>query len=163
MASLKYGCITPNPKGRTYPVAASQFFPHASGGFVYLDSSGHITMALTATTTLFGYCEAPAGRGAGTSDSHWKSSATAAADKLFVITDESAEFVVPADDTVTAAMAGNACDLLGVNDGTVQQADVGTSTTDVLRVQGVATDFGSGFAATDAVVKINPAKRQSDT
>ena len=163
MASLKYGCITPNAKGRTYPVAASQYFPHASGGFVYLDGSGHATMALTATATLFGYAEAPAGRGAGSSDSWWLSSATAGADKVHVITDLSAMFCVPATTTVTAAMAGNAADIIGVNDGTVQQADTDTSTTDVLLVQGVATDFISGAAATDAIVKINPAKIQADT
>jgi hypothetical protein len=164
MASLKYGCISPNPKGREYPVAASQYFPHASGAFVYLDGSGHVTMAITATATLFGYAITPAGRGAGASDSYWLSSATAGADKLFVITDlANALFAVPATTTVTAAMAGNAGDIVGVNDGTVQQADTDTSTTDVLLVQGVATDFGAGYAATDAVVKINPLKVQADT
>src|SRR5512147_500556 len=115
---LKYGCITPNPKGRTYPVAASQYLAHNGGGFVYLDGSGHVTLALTATATIFGWCDAPVGLGAAAAGSaYWKSSATAGADQLFVITDIDAEFCLPADDTVTAAMAGNACDLLGVNDG----------------------------------------------
>ena len=163
MASLKYGCITPNAKGRTYPVAASQYFPHASGGFVYLDGSGHVTMALTATTTLFGYVEGPAGRGAGSSDSYWLSSATAGADKVFVITDANAEYLVPATTTVTAAMAGNAGDLIGVNDGTVQQADVDTADTNVIIIQKQATEVVAGCAATDVIVKINPAKVQQDT
>ena len=163
MASLKYGCITPNAKGRTYPVAASQKFKHEGGGFVHLDASGHVTLSLTATGTLFGFVEAPAGKGAGSDAAVWQSSATAGADKVHVITDRDAEFVVPADASVAASDAGNACDLIGVNDGTAQQADIGTSTTDVLIIQKQATEIGAGFAATDVVVKINPAKIQSDT
>ncbi len=162
MASLKYGCITPNAKGRMYPVAASQYFYHEGGAFVYLDSSGHVTLALTATATLFGYAIAPAGVGAGAAGSaYWLSSATAGADEIFVITDKDAEFFVPADDTATAAMAGNACDIVGVNDGSAQTVDVGTSSTDVLIFQKRGLDYG-GVAAS-AIVKINPAKTQADT
>lgn len=162
MSHMKYGCITPKAKGRTYPVAASQYFRHNGGGFVYLDGSGHVTLALTATATLLGYVEAPAGVGAGAAGSaYWKSSATAGADKVFVITDPNAEFMVPADDTVTAAMAGNACDLIGVNDGTAQTADVGTSSTDVLIIIKRGLDLGG--SSTDAVVRINIAKQQADT
>lgn len=161
---LKYGCITPNASGRTYPVAASQYFHHNGGGFVHLDGSGHVTLSLTATGTIFGWADAPVGVGAGAAGSaYWLSSATAGADKLFVVTDKNAEFIVPADATVTAAMAGNACDLLGVNDGTAQQADVGTSTTDILIIQGRAMDYASGMATTDALVKVNELKRQTDT
>lgn len=162
--SMKYGCITPNVKGREYPVAASQKFTHASGAFVHLDGSGHVTLSLTATATIFGYAIAPQGVGAAAAGSaYWQSSATAGADKIFVITDLDAEFVVPADDTVTVAMAGNACDIVGVNDGTPQTADVGTSSTDVLLIQGVATKMGSMYAATDAIVKRNHLKVQADT
>ena len=158
---LKYGCITPNPKGREYPVAASQFFSHTGGGFVYLDGSGHITLALSATATLKGYVEDPNGKGAGASDSYWKSSATAGADKLFVITDPDAEFLVPASTTVTDAMAGNVYDLIGVNDGTAQYVDLATSTTDMVAIVKKGSDYGGG--TTDAVVKINPLKYQADT
>ena len=164
MASLKYGCINPSPKGREYPVAATQKFKHEGGAFVYLDGSGHVTLVATATATIFGYAIIPAGVGAAAAGSaFWQSSGTAGADKLFVITDDDAEFIIPADDTVTVAMAGNACDIVALTDGTAQVADVGTSTTDVLRIQGVATKYGSMYAATDAIVKMNPAKRQSDT
>lgn len=165
MASLKYGCITPNVKAREYPVAASQQFKHEGGAFVHLDSSGHVTLTLTATATIFGYvASVPAGLGSGSTAGVWISSATAGADKLLVIpVSEGAEFIVPADDTVTASMAGNACDLVAVNDGTAQVADVGTSTTDVLLIQGPATKYGSMYAATDAIVKVNPAKVQADT
>lgn len=161
---LKYGCITPNAKGRSYPVAASQYFNHNSGGWVYLDGSGHITNALTATATIFGWVDAPVGTGAGAAGSaYWKSSATAGADSLFVVTDKNAQFIMPADDTVTVAMAGNACDLVSVNDGTVQTADVGTSTTDVLIIQCKASTIAAGMAVTDVVVMLNEAKRQTDT
>lgn len=167
MASIKYGCITPNIKGREYPVAASQYFVHDGVNAVYLDGSGHVTLALTATATLKGVAIVPKGRGAGSSDSYWKSSATAGADKLFVITDLEAEYLLPAggtaigDTTVTAAMAGNACDLVAVNDGTATFVDVDTSSTDVFLIQAPGINYGG--AATDVVVKINPAKTQADT
>lgn len=161
MASIKYGCITPNVVGREYPVAASQYFRHDGVNAVYLDGSGHVTLALTATATLKGIAVVPKGRGAGSSDSYWLSNATAAVDKVFVITDLGAEYLLPADDTVTAAMAGNACDLISVNDGTATTVDVGTSSTDVFLIQAQGINYGG--AATDVVVKINPAKVQADT
>lgn len=161
MASIKYGCITPNVVGREYPVAASQYFYHDGVNAVYLDSSGHVTLALTATATLKGIAVVPKGRGAGSSDSYWLSNATAGVDKIFVITDPNAEYLLPADATVTAAMAGNACDLISVNDGTATQVDVGTSLTDVFLIQAQGINYGG--AATDVVVKINPAKVQADT
>lgn len=161
MASIKYGCITPNVVGREYPVAASQYFRHDGVNAVYLDGSGHVTLALTATATLKGVAVVPKGRGAGSSDSYWLSNATAAVDKVFVITDLGAEYLLPADDTVTAAMAGDACDLISVNDGTATTVDVGTSSTDVFLIQAQGINYGG--AATDVVVKINPAKVQADT
>jgi len=161
MASIKYGCITPNVTGREYPVAAAQYFRHDGVNAVYLDGSGHVTLGLSATATLKGIAIVPKGRGAGTSDNYWKSSATAAADSVFVITDLEAEYLLPADDTATAAMAGNACDLISVNDGTATTVDVGTSTTDVFLIQAAGTKYGG--TTTDVVVKINPAKVQADT
>lgn len=163
MASIKYGCLNPIAKTVEYPVAASQYFRHEGGSFVHLDSSGHVTLSLTATATLFGFAIPPTGRGAGASDAYWLSSATAGTDKIPVVMAlEGENFLVPADDTATAAMAGNACDLIGVNDGTAQTADVGTSTTDVLLIQKAGTYHASG-STTDVIVKINPAKVQADT
>lgn len=161
---MKYGCIKGNISSKQYPVAASQYFHRNGGAFVYLDASGHVTLALTATATLFGYAIAPQSPNAvsaGSSSDYWKSSATAGADYVSVITDLNAEFLVPADATAAASDAGNACDLIGVNDGTVQQADIGTSSTDVLRIVGPGTAVGG--ASTDVVVRFNPAKMQSDT
>ncbi|MCR4308035.1 MAG: hypothetical protein NUV80_05735 [Candidatus Berkelbacteria bacterium] len=163
MASLKYRCITPGAKTEMRPVAASQYFYHNGINFVYMDGSGHLTLALTATATLYGWALVPAGRGAGTSDLYWKSSATAGADVIPVITvGEGAQFILPADDTATQAMIGNACDIIAVNDGTATTVDVGTSSTDVLLITGIGTTIAGG-AATDVIVKMNPAKVQADT
>lgn len=161
MASPLYGCISPSPRVREYPVAASQYFRHNGVNAVYLDGSGHVTLALTATATLKGFAIVPQGRGAGTSDNYWLSSSSAGQDKIMVIVDTDAEILAPADDTVTQAMAGNACDLIAVNDGTATTVDVGTSSTDVFLIQALGSKYGG--AATDVVVKMNPAKVQADT
>lgn len=158
----KYGCITGIPRSKMYPVAASQFINRTTGAFIYMDGSGHVTTAITATQKLFGYVGCPAGRGAGTSDDYWKSSATAGADELPVIRlSRELEFLMPADDTPTIAQVGDACDLVSVNDGTAQQIDVGTSTNDVFLIQDIGTKAGG--STTDVIVKMNPAEIQIDT
>ncbi len=165
MASLKYRCLKLNPKIVEVPVAASQYFYHNGINLVYLDSNGRAALALTATATLYGYAIVPKGRGAGASDAYWLSSATEGKDKIAVIPisgNEDATFLLPADDTVTAAMKGNACDIIAVNDGTATTVDVGTSSKDVLIIEDVGTSVAGG-SATDVVVKFNPAKVQADT
>ena len=164
MASRKYGVLNAGHKSQMLPVAASQFFYHNGVNAVYLDGSGHVTLAVTATATLYGIAVVPGGMGAGTSNDYWKSSATAGKDKIPVIpVSENAVFLLPSDDTVTQAMAGNACDLIAVNDGTATTVDVGTSSTDVFLIKGRGVDYVSDAAATDVVVQINPAKQQADT
>ena len=160
MAHPLYGAIN-CAETKEYPVAASQYFRHAGINFVYLDGSGNVTLALTATATLLGMAIVPKGKGAGADANYWLSSATAGADKLAVVVDPNAKYLVPADDTVTAAMKGNACDIVAVNDGAATTVDVGTSTTDVLIIVDQGINYGG--AATDVVVKINPAKVQADT
>jgi hypothetical protein len=168
MASIKYGPLDPSPKTKEYPVAASQYFYHEGIAFVYLDSSGNLTKAITATTTLFGWAIVPKGRGAGSSDLYWLSSATAGADKIpVVLASDNYEFLVPGIITVTAAMTGGAWDLLGVNDGsqtlaTGEAADFDTSSTDVLILNDLGVNRNSKAAITDGVVIINPAKIQAD-
>lgn len=164
MASVKYGCLHPAPKTVELPVAASQYFYHNGVNAVYLDGSGLVTLALTATGSLYGWAVVPKGRGAGTSDNYWLSSATAGADKIQVVkADEGYEFLFPADDTVTAAMRGNACDLIAVNDGTATTVDVGTSSNDVFIIQDLGTNRVAKASATDVVVKFNPSEIQKDT
>lgn len=164
MASIKYGCLHPHPETIELPVAASQYFYHNGVNAVYLDSNGLVTLALTATSTIYGIAVVPKGRGAGSSDNYWLSSATAGKDKIPVIPATAGlSFLLPADDTVTAAMRGNACDLIAVNDGTATTVDVGTSSTDVFIIQDLGTNVKADASATDVVVKINPAKVQADT
>lgn len=163
MASLKYGCLDPSPKTKEYPVAASQYFYHNGINVVYLDGSGNVTLALTATASVLGVAIVPKGRGAGTSDNYWLSSSTAGKDKIAVIDAlDGYEFLLPADDTVTAAMRGNNCDLIAVNDGTATTVDVGTASTNIFIIVDLGTNVKANAAATDVVVKFDPARRQSD-
>lgn len=166
MASLKYGCITPHPVIKELPVAASQYFYHNGVNAVYLDRSGHVTLGLTATATLYGFAVVPKGMGAGTSANYWLSSATAGKDKIGVITvadNPSAKFLLPNDTTATAAMLGNACDLVAVNDGTATYVNSSASSTDVFLVEDYGSNPTINAAATDIVVRINPAKVQANT
>jgi len=163
MASLKYGLLKPlGTPTVEVGVAASQFFYHNGVNLVYLDGSGHATLALTATATVYGVAIVPNGMGAGTSFDYWKSSATAGADKIHVIpVSAGATFVFPADTTVTEAMKGNACDLVAVNDGSATYVNTSASSTDIFLIEGIGTEVG--LAVTDVIVKINPAKVQADT
>lgn len=160
----KLGCINGVHRSKEYPVAASQKFNRTGGAFVYLDGSGHVTLALSATATLFGYAVVPQGIGSGlgTDSAVWQSSATAGADRIPVITDLNAEFLVPTAGAVTAAMAGNAVDIVGVNDGTQQTCNEAAGSTDVLIIQGRGMDLAGATTTSFAVVKRNPAKNQAD-
>jgi hypothetical protein len=165
MASLKYRCLMePDDLNIvTLPVAASQYFNNTGASWVYLDSSGNVTLALSATATLYGWAIVPTGQGAGTSNSYWKSSATAGADTIQVIPVNTAlRFLVPnAGTAVAQSDLGNTCDMVAVNDGTVQSANVGTSSTKVFIVDGLGTDVAGGTTG-DVIVKVNPAKIQAD-
>ena len=164
MAHLRYGCLDPAPITKEYPVAATQYFRHDGPNFVYLDSDGRVALALAATATLFGYAIVPKGMGAGTSADYWLSSATEGADKIAVVApDQGYNFLCLGNTTATAAMAGNACDLDAVNDGTAYLVQLATSSTDVLIIQGRGVDFKDDAGTSDVVVKINPAKIQADT
>lgn len=166
MAHYKYG-ILDMKKYRSImkPVAASQYFRHNGINLVYLDSNGRVTLALTATATLFGFVVPPKGMGAGTSEDYWLSSSTAGADKIAVYPfalNPNMALMLPADATVTEAMAGNSCDIIAVNDGTATTVDVGTSSTKVLIILGKGSDFKVEAGTADVVVTANPAKIQAD-
>jgi hypothetical protein len=155
MASLKYRCLTPNVQVEEHAVAASQKFYHEGGAFCYLDSSGHVTVAVTATTTLYGWVLVPQGQGLSGDDSYWQSSATAGASKVQVIVDEDARFLAPLDDDITIANLGDALDVvLTTADGSQQLLDVGTTDNDVARIVGLGTSLKGGTVS-DAIVKIH--------
>jgi hypothetical protein len=164
MASSKYGCITPGAHSQMLPVAASQYFYHNGVNAVHLDSSGLVTLSLTATATLYGIAIVPAGMGAGSSNSYWKSSAAAGADQIAVIpVSEQARFLIPTDATITRAThAGNAYDLVAVNDGSATYLTASFSTTNVFIIDAPGTDIDAAYT-TDAIIKLNPATVQADT
>ena len=164
MASLKYGQLNPSATNtKILPVAASQYFYHNGVNAVYLDGSGNVTLALTATATLYGVAIVPTGMGAGTDPLVWKSSATAGADKIPVIPiSDDDEFIFPSDGTVVAGDRGNACDLAAVNDGTATYVTRATDSTKVFIIQDLATNRVSNALATDIIVKLNIAKQQAD-
>jgi hypothetical protein len=154
---IKYGWVSGGRQGREYKVAASQYFNRLGGHFVYADTAGNITLAVSTTTTLLGWAEVPkdaAGKSA------WMSSSTAGADKVFVITDPTAIYAIPGAAAVNATQIGNACDIVMTNAtyALLQSANVGTTSTDVLRIEGFPE-----YSATVALVKINYAKFQADT
>lgn len=162
MARLKYGAeFEGGPLPRSQPFAASQIFHEKGGALVYADGSGYMTGALTATATLFGWAllgfgyAAPGITGAAGARILTTSS-TAGADSHPVKPLSGADvFWMPPDATPTQASVGNACNIIGVNDGTKQVADIGTSTTDVLRIV--------GQDGADVLVMVNTGKLQADT
>jgi len=123
--------------GSYLPMAASQYFRFNSGAFGYLDSSGHFTGNITATQNIWGWALTPKSVAASSALAYWTSSSTAAADELFIIHSISTVFAMPTlDSTYAAARVGELCDLIAVNDGTGQTANVGTNTQDILRIVG---------------------------
>jgi hypothetical protein len=154
-----------------YPVAASQLIQFVGGSLVYADASGHMTLALTATTTLFGWAKAPKSAQYGSSaasNGYWTSSSTAGLDKILVYpfaVNGDMLFKMPTILLATstglcvAARVGETVDIVGVNDGTRQYAVPGTNTTDVLQFVALCED-GDTDAAYFAV---NKAKVQADT
>lgn len=166
MAHVKYGVIS-RAKHRMIllPVAASQYFRHDGINFVYLDANGRVTLALTATATLFGIAKVPSGMGAGSNPNYWLSSSTAGADYIHVypfILNPNMTMLLPANATVTEAKRGDTCDIIAVNDGTPTTVNIGVNTTKVLIILGRGIDYKQNADPTDVVVTVNPAKIQAD-
>lgn len=110
MAELAMGWREGPGKGKEYPVAASQYFHRRGGHFVYVDSSGNVTLCRgydagdgAGTRRVFGWAEVPKDAAGKNS---WKSSTTAAADKVFVITGLDNRFEVPLSVVPTATTLG---------------------------------------------------------
>lgn len=150
-----------------YPVAASQIFNFLGGWLVYANSSGHMTLALTATAKLFGYGIAPKSATFGSTANtagYWTSSATAGADKILVFPfcfNPGMVFVMPTTASgglCVQARVGECCDIVGVNDGTVQYATPGTISTKVLLFGGLLPNADTNAAR----FAINPAMIQAD-
>jgi len=155
-----------------YPIAASQYFNFSGGGLVYLDSSGHVTLALTATATLFGYAEIPKSAAYGATQTYWLSSSTAGRDKILVypfVANPGLVFKMP---TILAATSTGLCiaarvpetaDIVAVNDGTRQYALPGTQSTDILVMLALCEYVAPGDTDTDAAFfTVNPGKLHID-
>ena len=166
MAHPRYGCLHPNPKTTEFPCNASEVWHHAGANVCFIGSDGFITQAITTTQKVFGYANVPKGMGAGSATASWKASATDGEDKIAVIkASDGYDFLLPANNTITALMAGNAADILNTSatDTTASLVDTATTTNDIFIIQGRGVDFVAGAAITDVVVKFNPSERQADT
>jgi len=153
MASLKYRCLTPNVQVEEHLVAATQYFGHEGASFCYLNA-GYVTNCLVGADEIYGWVIVPKGTGAGTDAAMWQSNASAT-DKVQVIVDRKAKFLVPLDAAITVANVGDALDIAtpASNNGAVQTLDVGTTGDDVARIVGLGTSLKGG-TTTDAIVKI---------
>lgn len=127
MAEIRYGLREGPGKGREYPVAASQYFGRRGGHFVNLDSAGNADSCATGATYVAGWAETPkdaSGKNA------WKSSSTAGADKVFIITGLENTFEIPADEnkaSVNATQIGAGAKIVeaGATYSTIQKAKSG--------------------------------------
>ena len=142
MSRIKFGpeCWAGGPQPINLPMAASQKFHELGGALCHVDSNGRFALTLTATASVLGWCNL----GYSVGDSHvsgsvgsrvFTTSSTAGEKQLMTILAGGEMFWMPADDTfVEATHRGIDCDLIGVNDGTKQTADIGTSSTNILRI-----------------------------
>lgn len=137
---VKYGYLYgPRLIIKDWPIAASQNFENDSGKYVILDASDNVEIADSGDTQIEGWAEL----------GDFTSSATAGVDLCSVDVSCLAVFGMPAD-ADPANTRGETCDLI-VNSGN-QQADVGESTEDVIKI----FDFDT---TNDLVaVSVNPTK-----
>lgn len=97
---IRYGLVEGSGKGREVPLMASQYFHRQAGHFVQL-IAGNASLCASGIGRVFGWAESP--KQADGYDA-WKGSATAEADKLFVIyADPDNVFGIPATRTTVAA------------------------------------------------------------
>ena len=156
MAEIKYEMRKGLGKGSEIPVAADQYVSRLGGKFVYLDA-GNVTMCASDSTKVYGWALPPKDAAGYNS---WKSSSTAEADKIFVITELDAEFEMPytAGDTLAASLVGEDCSIVdtGTTYTTIQVAKAGNTglAASLLVITGVDVDNST------VLVKIKPAYKQ---
>lgn len=140
MAVLKYGQVSGDEQVFEYGISASQAFSRIGGGFVKLDTStGYVTVIGAADPEIFGWAVPAFGNNDRISGNIFTSSSTAGNDKAQVyIAHSNAIFRIPADATPVITDQGKACDIVVASN--VQQADIGTSATDVLSIIKVSQD-----------------------
>ncbi len=155
MASLKYRCLTPNVAVEQHLVKASQKFFHEGAAFCILSDAGLVQNCIVSEDEIYGWVLVPQGMGAGSSAAYWQSNSSGT-DKVMVVVDEDARFLVTVDAAITRANIGDALDFATPpsNDGTVQTFALTTPGEDVARIVGLGTSLKGG-TTTNAIVKIN--------
>jgi hypothetical protein len=148
--------------GTKMPFQASQPFHRLGGAFVVLDATtGHVAAAVAASTFLFGWWEVPGFSPAApeVSSNVFTTSSTAGTPYNNVLVGNPlATYHMPSDEALTAAMFGDACDIVVTS--SKQMADVTTGTTDILRIVGSQRLVDQ--ALSEVLVQINPAKLQAN-
>ena len=91
---LKYGWAYGGREGVEMPVSNDQYFHRLGGAFVCASGPEGVKISTASTDTLLGWAEVPRADSPGLVD-YWKSSSTAAKDKVYVITDPTAVFSMP--------------------------------------------------------------------
>ena len=165
MAHPRYGCLDPKAKTTEYPCNADEVWHHAGANVCFLDGSGYISQALGSTEKVFGYANIPAGMGAGTAPASWKAGSDGVDMVPVIKASDGYEFLLPADNTITIAMVGDAADITNssATDTTASVVTTATTDDDIFIIQGRGVDRVAGAKATDVVVKFNPSERQADT
>lgn len=155
MAELSYGHRTGTGKGKEYKVAADQYIHRRGGKVVYLSTAGEVTMCGSDATYAMGWAVPPKDA---SGYNAWKSSSTAGADKIFVITGIDDEYEMPVHSAITITATyigmGAAAVLSGSTYSQVQYARMGTAASPLV-VTGV------DVAKNTVLVKIKPAKKQA--
>lgn len=167
MSEVRYGPVIGNYNTIMFPVTDSQKFHPNGGAFVFLDSSGFVSIALTATQSLFGWAMVPRSlAGAHATLGYWTSGAVAVAGTSYVPVIVAAmnlgvTFRVPCGTGLAVATeCGEAGDIiLTSNNGTVQSVGTATSTHDVVLMVGLPEDGDTN----SLLVTFNPNEIQRDT
>ncbi len=106
---LKYGWAYGGKQGQEMMCARNQYFNRLGGAFVTASgATGVVIMATASTDVIVGWAEVPRAAVPGIVD-YWISNTTVGKDKIHVITDPSAVYCMPADESVgsvTASLIG---------------------------------------------------------
>lgn len=168
MSEVRYGPVIGSYNTIMFPVTDAQMFHPNGAAFVFLDANGKVSIAITATASLFGWALVPRSlKGTDLTNGFWTSlsSGTTGVSYVPVIVaamNPKVAYRVPttaAGGLAVAARLGECSDLVGVNDGTVQYATPGTISTAVLLNVALPEDGDTN----SIIVTFNPNTIQRDS
>lgn len=166
MSEVRYGPVIGSYNTIMFPVTDAQMFHPNGAAFVFLDANGKVSIAITATTSLFGWALVPRSlKGTDQSNGFWTSLTAASTGVSYVpvivaAMNPKVAYRVPCTAaSAVLARLGECSDLVGVNDGTVQYATPGTTDTDVLLNVALPEDGDTN----SIIVTFNPNTIQRDT